>query len=57
MQQEPDPYYPKENPSYAQEDQEDDLEPTEEEPICVLKVELDGEHTEQLRIYASKDPR
>lgn len=29
----------------------------EEEPICVLKVELDGEHTEQLRIFASKDPR
>lgn len=56
MQQEPEAYYPEGNPNLAA-DEEDDMEQTEEEPICVLKVELDGEHTEQLRIYASKDPR
>lgn len=55
IQQEPEPYYPRENPILAPEEEDD--EQTEEEPICVLKVELDGEHTEQLRIYASKDPR
>jgi hypothetical protein len=27
----------------------------EEEPICVLKVELDGEHTEKIKIYANQD--
>ena len=57
IQQEPEAYYPRENPNLLADDEEDDMEQTEEEPICVLKVELDGEHTEQLRIYASKDPR
>ena len=45
MQQEPEAYYPEGNPNLAA-DEEDDMEQTEEEPICVLKVELDGEHTE-----------
>jgi len=57
IQQEPEPYYPRENPDLAADEEEDDMEQTDEDPICVLKVELDGEHTEQLRIYASKDPR
>jgi hypothetical protein len=30
-------------------------EQEEEEPICVLKVELDGEHTEKIKIFANQD--
>lgn len=26
------------------------------EPICVLKVELDGDHTEKIKVYAGEDP-
>ena len=29
----------------------------EPEPICVLKVELDGEHTEKIKIFPDQDPR
>lgn len=27
-----------------------------EEPICVLKIELDGEHVEEIRIYEGDKP-
>jgi len=26
------------------------------EPICVLKVELDGDHTEKIKVYEGEDP-
>lgn len=29
---------------------------TVEEPICVLKVELDGEHIEEIKIFENDDP-
>jgi hypothetical protein len=29
----------------------------QQEPVCVLKVELDGEHTEKIKIFADQDPR
>ena len=26
------------------------------EPICVLKVELDGDHTEKIKVFEGEDP-
>lgn len=28
----------------------------ENEPICVLKIELDGEHVEEIKVYRSDEP-
>lgn len=30
--------------------------PTVEEPICVLNIELDGEHNEEIKILENDDP-
>ena len=27
-----------------------------EEPICVLKIELDGEHVEEIKVFENDDP-
>ena len=27
-----------------------------EEPICVLKIELDGEHIEEIKVFENDDP-
>jgi hypothetical protein len=27
-----------------------------EEPICVLKIELDGEHMEEIKVFENDDP-
>lgn len=29
----------------------------DDEPICVLKIELDGEHAEEIKVYENDDPR
>lgn len=29
----------------------------DEEPICVLKIELDGEHAEEIKVYENDDPK
>ena len=29
----------------------------DQEPICVLKIELDGEHAEEIKVYENDDPR
>lgn len=31
--------------------------PVVEEPICVLKIELDGEHIEQIKVFENDDPQ
>ena len=31
--------------------------PVVEEPICVLKIELDGEHIEEIKVFENDDPR
>jgi hypothetical protein len=31
-------------------------ESTDEDPICVLKVELDGQHTEKIIVYKNDNP-
>jgi len=31
-------------------------EKNEYEPICVLKIELDGEHVEEIRVYKNDEP-
>ena len=28
----------------------------DEEPICVLKIELDGEHAEEIKVFENDDP-
>lgn len=28
-----------------------------EEPICVLKIELDGEHIEEIKVFENDDPK
>jgi hypothetical protein len=28
-----------------------------EEPICVLKIELDGAHVEEIKVYENDDPK
>ena len=28
-----------------------------DEPICVLKIELDGEHVEEIKVFENDDPR
>ena len=30
--------------------------PVVEEPICVLKIELDGEHIEEIKVFENDDP-
>ena len=30
--------------------------PVVEEPICVLKIELDGEHMEEIKVLENDDP-
>ena len=30
--------------------------PQVEEPICVLKIELDGEHVEEIKVYENDEP-
>jgi hypothetical protein len=30
--------------------------PIQEEPICVLKIELDGSHIEEIKVYENDDP-
>lgn len=30
--------------------------PVVEEPICVLKIELDGEHMEEIKVFENDDP-
>ena len=30
--------------------------PTVEEPICVLKIELDGAHVEEIKVFENDDP-
>jgi hypothetical protein len=30
--------------------------PTVEEPICVLKIELDGHHLEEIKVFENDDP-
>ena len=30
--------------------------PTVEEPICVLKIELDGSHSEEIKVFENDDP-
>ena len=30
--------------------------PIVEEPICVLKIELDGEHVEEIKVFENDDP-
>jgi hypothetical protein len=30
--------------------------PTVEEPICVLKIELDGHHMEEIKVFENDDP-
>lgn len=27
-----------------------------DEPICILKIELDGEHVEEIKVYEGEDP-
>jgi len=29
----------------------------EDEPICVLKIELDGQNVEEIKVYENDDPR
>lgn len=31
--------------------------PTVEEPICVLKIELDGQHIEEIKVLENDDPQ
>jgi hypothetical protein len=31
--------------------------PVVEEPICVLKIELDGEHIEEIKVFENDDPK
>ena len=31
--------------------------PVVEEPICVLKIELDGENVEEIKVFENDDPR
>lgn len=31
--------------------------PTVEEPICVLKIELDGENIEEIKVFENDDPK
>jgi hypothetical protein len=33
-----------------------DKKATRREPICVLKVELDGNHTEKIQVFHGEDP-
>lgn len=30
---------------------------TEDEPICVLKIELDGQNVEEIKVFENDDPR
>jgi hypothetical protein len=30
--------------------------PTVDEPICVLKIELDGQHMEEIKVFENDDP-
>jgi hypothetical protein len=30
--------------------------PTVEEPICVLKIELDGHHLEEIKVFENDNP-
>ena len=30
--------------------------PTVEEPICVLKIELDGQNIEEIKVFENDDP-
>ena len=30
--------------------------PTVEEPICVLKIELDGQNVEEIKVFENDDP-
>jgi len=30
--------------------------PTVEEPICVLKIELDGQHIEEIKVFENDEP-
>lgn len=30
--------------------------PVVEEPICVLKIELDGEHVEEIKVFENDNP-
>lgn len=31
--------------------------PVVEEPICVLKIELDGENVEEIKVFENDDPK
>lgn len=31
--------------------------PSARDPICVLKVELDGDHREKIKVYEGEDPQ
>jgi len=31
--------------------------PVVEEPICVLKIELDGEHIEEIKVFENDNPQ
>lgn len=42
---------PKYNPKYLK-----NQLPTVEEPICVLKIELDGHHLEEIKVFENDDP-
>lgn len=44
------PYNQQRNP-YA-----NNQRPLDEEPICVLKIELDGEHVEEIKVFEGDQP-
>ena len=44
-------YKPQVQPKLSQKDRSEDSE-----PICVLKIELDGEHIEEIKVFENDDP-
>jgi hypothetical protein len=44
------------NDSYTADFRKPTEKSAKREPICVLKVELDGDHTEKIKVYEGEDP-
>jgi hypothetical protein len=44
------------NQSFGNQESKKNYQPIEE-PICVLKIELDGAHVEEIKVYEDDDPK
>ena len=51
--EEPRPFNEMQNDSFGNPKNYEPLE----EPICVLKIELDGAHVEEIKVYENDDPK